>query len=70
MADKNNKRFYFEQYWAVNNPRMLTSGKLTRILYKKWGEVWKKFPEYYEDRFTEICDYYKRYLLRRNNNGR
>lgn len=63
-------RFYFNQFWACENPEMLRQGKLTALLYHKWNKVWRKFNYYYEDRIYDICKYYKRYILKGNTMGR
>ena len=60
----NDAKYYFYQFWGFENPSMLAQGKLTRLLYRRWLEIWKKFSFCYEERLMDICKTYKRYILK------
>ena len=58
------ERYYFIQYWACTNPKILTFDDLREILYKIWQEVWEKYENYIgENKLFLICKKYKERVL-------
>lgn len=58
-------RYYFIQYWACNNPSILTFDDLRETLYKIWEEIWQKYESYIgEDKLFKIGKCYKQRILK------
>lgn len=58
-------RYYFIQYWACNNPSILTFDDLRETLYQIWEEIWQKYESYIgEDKLFKIGKCYKQRILK------
>jgi hypothetical protein len=55
--------YYFNQYWAFNNPQMLREGKLTNLLFKIYEQEYRKVPKGIETRLFIINNNYKEKIL-------
>jgi hypothetical protein len=52
--EREQMRYYFNQYWTNNNPEVLRCGKLTDLLQRIYKQEWEKVPRFIERRLFII----------------
>ena len=57
-----NMRYYFNQFWSLNNPDILRAGELTDALERVYKKIWDETPPM-ETRIGVIAKKYEYYLL-------
>jgi hypothetical protein len=57
------RKFYFNQFWAFQNPCMLTMDGMRKELYRIWCEVWDACPKC-EQKTMMVCKAYKERVIK------
>ena len=59
--------FYFNQYWAFENPQIFSHNELRLTLRDIWGECWKFLDcdntNKPENWLRYLCDFYKKRIV-------
>jgi hypothetical protein len=58
-------KYYFNQFWAFENPDILTYDTLRNALYDKWEALWNDCPNV-EDKPRLVAQAFKQSLLKGN----
>lgn len=58
-----NPRYYFIQYWATTNPKILTFDGLREALYEIYLEIWEKVPNWKENKIVIVNNRFKQRVL-------